>query len=99
MTADNPTVDDLRTVAANLRAEGHTSRAHLVDNAAAKLERLEAVEAAAREYMDHSSFISDRDGECIHCSRGSDLIDGHEEYCDFRQSAAKLAAALAQPGE
>lgn len=43
MTADNPTVDDLRLVARNLEAEKHKSRALILNNAADKMERLEAL--------------------------------------------------------
>lgn len=40
MSTTNPTPDDLRTIAANLRAEGHTSRADTLDNAAYDMEHL-----------------------------------------------------------
>jgi hypothetical protein len=34
MTSQHPTPDDLRTIAANLTAEGQTSRAEVLNNAA-----------------------------------------------------------------
>lgn len=41
MSAQNPMPDDLRTIAKNLRAEGQTSRAEVLENVAAKLEKSE----------------------------------------------------------
>jgi hypothetical protein len=41
MTAQNPTPDDLRTIADNLWAEQHHSRAEVIYNAANRLELLE----------------------------------------------------------
>lgn len=52
MTTDDPTVDDLRTIASNLRAEGQNSRALLIDNAVAELEALQAKLARQRAVME-----------------------------------------------
>ena len=49
MSIDNPTYDDLLTVANNLKAEGQTSRALLVFNAAANVYKMQAVIEAARK--------------------------------------------------
>ena len=38
MSAVDPQPDDLRTIAANLKAEGHHSRAEVISNTADKLE-------------------------------------------------------------
>jgi hypothetical protein len=49
MSAQNPTPDDLRTIADNLKSEGQNSRAEVLYNAAAELQALrEVVEAARR---------------------------------------------------
>jgi protein subunit release factor A len=63
MSAQNPTPDDLRTIADNLKSEGQTSRAEVLYNAAAELQALrEAVEAGLREavtalyFRDSSDF-------------------------------------------
>lgn len=52
MTTDNPIPDNLRTVASNLRTEGHTSRAILLENAADEFDRLLLIEAAAKDVPD-----------------------------------------------
>jgi hypothetical protein len=98
MSADNPTVDDLRTVAANLRAEGHTSRAHLVDNAAAKLEHLEAVEAAAFTNANlMTGGIRQWHKNQRHDGNFADCV--HPVCVTVRACCADILEALAQPGE
>lgn len=55
MTIETPTPDDLRTIAANLRAEKHTSRADVLDNAVnlirVQQETIKELESIANDAM------------------------------------------------
>ena len=52
MTASNPTPDDLRTIAANLKAEGQTSRAEVLENVAGKLEKYVGLKPSIEELLE-----------------------------------------------
>jgi hypothetical protein len=56
--------------------------------------RLQAIEAAAREYWDHSCYVSDRDGNCIGCNGASEDPADHPDWCSFNVAGMKLIAAL-----
>jgi hypothetical protein len=56
--------------------------------------RLLAIEAAAREYWDHSCYVSDRDGNCIGCNGASEDPADHPDWCSFNVAGMKLIAAL-----
>lgn len=55
MTSSNPTPDDLRTIAENMKAEGQTSRAEVLVNAAQRMERLEGYLNQFREIVKESA--------------------------------------------
>lgn len=59
MTASNPTPDDLRTIAENMKTEGQTSRAEILVNAAAKLEKYEGLKKRIRELLDVRLYLSE----------------------------------------
>ena len=93
MSAQDPTPNDLRTVAHNLQAEGQNSRAEVIYSAATKMERLQAIEKAAREFL-HGYLI---DEFCPNC--WSRLPD-HEAGCTAGTLATALgAAAQTAPAE
>ena len=56
MTLQNPTADDLRVIARNLRSEGSTSRADVLDNTAAELTALREALEAAKAYIEVNSW-------------------------------------------
>lgn len=66
-----------------------------VRKALAEIERLQAIEAAAQEYMNSSSFIAyQATGACVNCESESDDPERHAENCSYRIHGTKLAALL-----
>jgi hypothetical protein len=100
MTADNPTVDDLRLVASNMKSEGHTSRAVLIENAANEMERLEALLTEAEQALDKLSranngilWLSNN----IHNYGGNDFLNFMRSAIeDSKAASAATVATLAK---
>jgi hypothetical protein len=63
----------------------------------AEIARLQAIEAAAREYVLCSSYITNAEGSCIGCGKDGDLPEDHPDWCRYNVTGLRLASALAQP--
>jgi hypothetical protein len=80
MTAQNPTPDDLRTIARNLEAEGHTSRAEVLNNAADEFARLQVIERVFFKLVSPDGFHQcGTNEECPEC----DEVGTHAEGCEL----------------
>jgi hypothetical protein len=112
MSAEKPTPNDLRTIADNLHAEGQTSRAEVLRNAAAELASLrsqlaaaqaeanalrEALEAVRWEHSyDPDSVNANGSGFVVRCAFCDVLRDDVQSGADKHADGCKVAAALAQ---
>jgi hypothetical protein len=91
MSAQHPTPDDLRTIADNLQAEGHISRAEVIRNAADALAAKDKAIEAARKTIQAL-------GESHHINmqeRGNKFHPGEFKNCPAstcRSSRAEAAA-------
>jgi hypothetical protein len=91
MSSKEPTPDDLRTIADNLHAEGQTSRAEVLTNAAEQLAALEAENKALREalkpFADAYEMEKDSHLSPIVCLRNMLLLT---IYGDWKSAAEAL---------